>query len=553
MFFLLAYFPIQAMDTEGPCIKKHETEERLPRTKEDTVQKMLDHSYLSGNFSFESIDRAPIFVQLRTVINQVSVDNPEKFDNYIALFNTLSAYDKKIKKYDVEAKKDSSFCSKIWYFLPFMKELQIAPRPQIERLPIEQHRILSQLLEKDSSSGLIPDTEKVKAFFESQLKSEEEQTEITSYTWFEKATLQLPTTFSNGLVNLTFSHNATPIDMSPVVDKPVLPTTQFWLHDSEGTHMSDDATATNANMPGKYSAYDATQTHFVGFHEVDDKSIKIFELPRGAREYSVHTKVDEEHVVDGTPAEINVGSIDVKKYTQVSIGKPIITIPVTNTLSALMACQNTKEIVYSVYNEKSSQIYVQKIKQVDGNVSEPISIVVEGTVKHIVELDCFNYICLTSDGLLHRITKKFDVQTKKYVLEKTPLACDARFARIAVDQKTNLCALVQADMDKKDVLYVGDKNLLKDLSTINVETLHKIDAQNPFTEDIKKYRAYESEDFGNLCTIAPKLQCYEGSVVAWYPSVVKMSGQFSKWGNQSLATFLGKYSAIKKFKTQFSV
>ncbi|HEV2916111.1 MAG TPA: hypothetical protein VGW78_00025 [Candidatus Babeliales bacterium] len=97
---------------------------------------------------------------------------------------------------------------------------------------------------------------------------------------------------------------------------------------------------------------------------------------------------------------------------------------------------------------------------------------------------------------------------------------------------------------------------------ITKDHLQKIEAENPFQNDLKQYEfpqrdeaaGRNSPDEQCLSTsgiIAPKLQCYDGRVIAWYPQVIICSGLLSYYGNQSLGIKVGAYSAIKAFTTNY--
>ena len=564
---------MHAMDTNtSSSVKKlHETETRLDRTREDMLNTMIANAYLGDGkaiIDLESIDRASILVQLKEKINDFvkplkPIDAPDKFDfglfglldNYIALFNTISAYNKKITNKPPQPGLMQYLLNSVWYSLPFTARPHEDKFVTKIKLPIEQQRILATQLKSDAN---IPATETLKLYFESQLTKNDNTSEVTNYTWHDKAALSLPATFCNGLVKLTLFGGTTPIDMAPTPQENILPATQYWQYNDETTLISDDTTHTEVKIPDHYPLFDASPLHFVGVKK-DSKTINVFKLPHRVREYEVFTTKNESN-----------NSVGIQDVTVIAATKPTLfncTHTIKHPVRALIACQQTSEIVYSAAlddasrNNDTSQIHIQTIKKPTASkraptLSHPISITITGTINQIVQLDCFNFICLTRDGLLHRVTKNFDKDTKKSVLQSTFIASDAKFSRIAVDQKTNLCALIQAGIDHKDALYTIDKNVLKGQDSIENSDLQKIEAKNPFDKNLAQYEDTvegQIKCFETSGTIAPTLQCCAGTIIAWYPDIIIGSGQLSKWGNQILFTRLGKYPTIKAFKTNFSV
>jgi hypothetical protein len=465
MLFLLSAVVVScaiAMDSTTTR-KLHATEMRIRNTKEDMIQTMIANSYLSNGaeIDFVSLDRPSILMQLQKRIDTIPDDNanPAAFDNHIALFNTISFYDKKIKR-DIETKNKRFSFSSMWYSLPFVTKPQPLnastklPLNASTKLPIEQQRILFEVLKKDDIIK-IPSAEKIKTFFESHV-NDNNVADVTSYKWHKSLALKLPTTFCNGLVKATSTEEKKPLDMSPKPNEIIIPATQYWQHENN-IRMSDDTTHTDVTIPGNYSLFDASQSHFVGLNTKENTlnekgdTIQLFQLPRRVRKYEICTSKENDVV--------EVQNIADKAYVEHTIEKPLCTKKEECNISALIACQQTQEIVYAVPHDKNSQLYIQKIKG-SANLS-PLSAVIDGVIKHIVQLDCFNFICLTLDGSLHRVTKKWDNKDQKIILEVKTLKSNAQFSHIAIDRKTDLCAVVQPGIDHKDSIYVIDKNILK--------------------------------------------------------------------------------------------
>ncbi len=556
--FIIDFHAMHAMHADA-AQKIYPTATRVDSIKEDTIQNIIAHSYLSDAvIDFASLDRFSILTQLQTTIdlhegelkNAVpSSSDLVKFDNHITLFNTLSLYDHKIKK--VEATKNNrSLLSSLWYSLPFIKKPQASNEPSKSiKLPVEQQRILFRLLNKENDIE-IPTTEKIKEFIKSRLNNDNNTEQVINYTWKNEASLMLPTTFCNGLAKFTYSDNDKPLDMSPQPGDTVLPATQFWRYKNGYTGMSDDTTRTNVNMPGHYSPYDASPSHFVGLDK-DKGILTIFKLPRRERKYTIHTAKQND--------VIEVSDIAVQATVKHTLEKPLFKKEV-GTISALSVCQQTHEIIYGTSRGKDNLIYVQKIK----NFAEPLSIALESkhTIDHIVQLDCFNFICLTQDGSLHRITKKFDRDTKKTLLKAQKLESNTLFSRIAIDHKTNLCAVVQLGNDYKDSLYTIDKSLLITSDRISDTDFKKIESKNPFNHELLEFEDYTlGEKDGKQCrvqdeqcpstshTIAPTLQCHNGTLIAWYPTITRVYGCMLDF--VPLLNNFGNYSAIRVFKTDF--
>lgn len=543
------------LSPEHMGIKTPEEQQKL------VLQQRLEDTYTKNSFiPFNYLDKKTDF---GADILESIAQGTKNYESNTPMGQQVNKLDAFLNNHKENVKWCNSRLGKMWRFVTFKGMQKIDDKFQ---LSLVQQKLLWQLVQTrtgtpntqtigSTAANRLKDLEsliaKATEYHLSQIQGMLQTEDIVNYQWNNRESLILPNSATFPLIK---KETDVGVIVAPEQDKPVVPSTQCWINQTNKTvkishELKGHASEIQSCNPQQC---DLSDQHFVSYEDDEKngtKQLKVYALPPAPEtRYEISQDGKE---------------IQVKWQPESTIKSPCWTQKLDKecTTLALLQQNNQQLFAYSYIRDDSRNVKksILKLQQLpkfstptekswlarffalfnifkaNGQTPKPFEMEVNGIVKKIVPFDDNNFLCLCNNNILYNVIeddKVFRMDPKK------PFIClPTNVTDIAVDQHTNLMALLYYDNEKKQATITAfDKNKL---GTMDRNYTELYNDQN--TVKIKTISAQ----------VPPKIQCYKGNIFMWHPAITLSAGADFN-GERPIKIIPNQYSSIQSIKTSFA-